>query len=91
MAKQDDWRLLNEVQHLKKAEWNPTDGEELAKHAPHLHRCAFCLEQVQDSPYQRWLVLPDLSCCVCAACYGDFEELFEWKQLDGWDIAWDRG
>lgn len=30
----------------------------------------------------------DMSCCVCEECYNDFNEMFRWKELDGWDTGW---
>lgn len=35
-AEKEDWRLLNDVEHLKEMELNPTDGEEIAGCAPDL-------------------------------------------------------
>lgn len=54
MVEQNDWRLSNNVEFLKKAYINPTDGEEICRHAPHLKRCEFCLEPVQDNLHQWW-------------------------------------
>lgn len=88
MAMPNDWRLFNDVEYLKKAYINPTDGEEICRYAPHLKRCEFCLEPVQDNLHQWWFVPTDLSCCICEECYNDFKEHFEWKKLDGWDIEW---
>ena len=88
MIEQNDWRLLNDVEYFKKAYINPTDGEEICRYAPHLKRCEFCLEPVQDKLHQWWFVPTDLSCCICEECYNDFKEDFEWKKLDGWDIEW---
>lgn len=90
MAEKDDWRLSHNVEFLKKAELNPTDGEEICRHASHLKFCEFCLEPVQDSPHQWWFIPLDLSCCICEVCYSDCKESFEWKKLDGWDIDWGR-
>lgn len=86
MVGKGDWRLLNGVEYLKTAHVNPTDGEEIRKHAPHLKRCEFCLEPVQNNLHQRWFLPLDLSCCICEECYNDFKEDFAWKKLDGWDI-----
>lgn len=88
MAIPNDWRLFNDVEYLKKAYINPTDGEEICRYAPHLKRCEFCLEPVHDNLHQWWFVPTDLSCCICEECYNDFKEHFEWKKLDGWDIEW---
>ena len=88
MFEKDDWRLLNDVTYLRKAYINPTDGEEMCKHAPHLKRCEFCFEPVQDNIHQWWFVPENLTCCICEKCYNDFKETFEWKRLDGWDIKW---
>lgn len=90
MIEKGDWRLSNDVQHLKKAEINPTDGEEIHRHAPHLKYCEFCFEPVKDNPHQWWFIPLDLSCCICEDCYHDFKELFAWRKLDGWDIDWER-
>ncbi len=90
MLKKDDWRLLDDVEHLKKAALTPTDGEEISNHAPHLKRCKFCLEPVQNTCHQRWFVTLDLPYCICETCYKDFNEDFEWRKLDGWDIDWNR-
>lgn len=51
MIEKDDWRLLSDVEHLKKAEVNITDGEEICKYAPHLKHCEFCLEAVQNNQH----------------------------------------
>ena len=89
MTAKDDWRLLHsDVEYLKKAELNPTDGEEICRYTRHLRCCKFCLEPVQDNPHQWWFLPLDLSYCICEECYSDFEEDFEWKKLDGWDIDW---
>lgn len=50
---QDDWRLLNDVEHLRGRYLNPTDGEDICKRAPHLKHCAFCWDQVEDN-YHQW-------------------------------------
>lgn len=41
--------------------------------------------------YSFWFVPEDISCCICENCYSDFKEMFEWKDLDGWDIDWSAG
>ena len=41
MIEKDDWRLLNDVEYLMDRYINPTDGEEITKHAPHLKTCVF--------------------------------------------------
>lgn len=71
MVEKDDWRLLNDVEYLRKANINPTDGEEICRHAPHLKHCEFCLEPVQDNLHQWWFVPTDLSCCICEECYNE--------------------
>lgn len=88
MAEKDDWRLLMDVEYLHDKEINPTDGEEICRHAPYLKRCAFCLDTVQDTPHQWWYIPEDLSCCICEKCFRDFKEMFHWRKLDGWDIDW---
>ncbi len=89
MAEKEDWRLsVNSGALLQKACMNPTDGEEISKHAPQITRCEFCLEPVQNNPYQWWFVPSDLSCCICETCFNDFKEMFEWRKLDGQDIEW---
>ena len=89
MLEKDDWRLRNDVEHLKDRNLNPTDGEEITKYAPYLKACIFCFEKVQDSYHQWWFVPEDLSCCICEKCYNDFKSNFNWKKLDGWDMDWD--
>ena len=88
MVEKDDWRLQKDVEYLKNKYINPTDGEEIAKHAPYLKKCIFCWEKVQDDLHQWWFMPEDMSCCICEECYNDFKEMFGWKQLDGWDIDW---
>lgn len=89
MIDKSDWRLLhNDVEHLKMVYINPTDGEEIDRNAPYLKNCTFCLKPVQNSPHQQWFLPVDLSCCICETCFKDFEEMFQWKKLDGWDIDW---
>ena len=84
----DDWRLLSVDDSLKYKEINPTDGEELGLHAPHLTHCAFCWTPVEHTRHQHWFIPTDLSCCICEKCYHDFREYFHWWELDGWDIEW---
>jgi len=84
----DDWRLLSVEDDLKKKEINPTDGEEIGCHAPYLTHCAFCWTEVAHTRHQHWFVPTDLSCCICEDCYHDFKGLFQWRELDGWDIEW---
>ncbi|MCU6754501.1 hypothetical protein [Bovifimicola ammoniilytica] len=88
MSNNKDWRLQKNVEYLKSVDLNPTDGEEIVNNAPHLKQCIFCLDKVMNSPYQRWFVTIDCACCICENCYSDFNEIFEWKTLDGWDIEW---
>ena len=89
MIEENDWRLLHHnTSHLEMAEVNPTDGAEIHQNAPHLKRCIFCLEPVQNSAHQYWYLPTDLSCCICEACFGDFKTLFRWRQLDGYDLDW---
>ena len=88
MTDTEDWRLLNDVEFLKDEYLNPTDGEEIMKHAPHLRTCAFCWDQVHDDRYERWFLPEDLSSCICEKCCHDFREMFHWKMLDGWDLDW---
>lgn len=90
MTEKDDWRLQNDADYLKKAEINPTNGEEICQHAPQLTRCRFCFAPVEDNFRQGWFVPVDLSCCICEECYHDFCKMFAWKKLDGWDIDWDK-
>ena len=88
MGYEEDWRLLNETEHLRGRELNPTDGEELSLHAPRLKICAFCWDPVCNDPRQWWYITTDLSDCVCQRCFQDFRADFGWKLLDGWDIDW---
>lgn len=89
MIGKNDWRLLHSnLPHLEMACINPTDGEEIHRNAPYLEHCIFCLESVQNCSHQQWFLPVDLSCCICEACFKDFEEMFHWKKLDGWDIDW---
>lgn len=89
MIEKDDWRLLaGDGERLKNACLNPADGEEIKRHAPWLKHCEFCLKPVSDSPYERWYLSIDLSCCVCRECFKDFKEVLNFKKLDGWDIEW---
>ena len=90
MVEQDDWRLLNDVEQLKGQYLNPTDGEDIFNNAPHLKHCIFCLDSVNDYRHQHWYIPIDLSCCICENCYKDFNDMFMWKLLDGWDIDWEK-
>lgn len=91
MIEKDDWRLRDDVEYLKNKEINPTDGEEITQYSKHLKKCIFCWEEVWDTPHQWWFIPEDLSCCICEECYNDFKELFNWKELDGYDIEWSQG
>lgn len=90
MVEKKDWRLLNDVWHLKGQSINPTDSEELHIHMPQLKHCAFCWCEMKDTfpHHTRWYLPLDRSCCICEACFQDFKEMFDWKLLDGWDIEW---
>ena len=85
-----DWRFLHVGHDLKRKEINPTDGEEIGYYAPNLDHCAFCRTRVQYTRRQRWFVPTDLSCCICEECFYDFREMFQWRELDGWDIKWNE-
>ena len=88
----DDWRLLSiEPDDLMYRDINPTDGEELGIHAGKLTNCAFCWTPVEHTRHQRWYLPEEQNCCVCESCYRDFKELFQWHELDGWDIRWREG
>ena len=54
MIEKDDWRLLNDIEHLKNKCMNPTYGEEIVKYAPYLRKCMFCCNKVQDNPHPWW-------------------------------------
>ncbi len=88
MIEENDWRLLHDVERLRGKSINPTDGEELCANAPHLKKCIFCLDTVEDNQNQFWYITEDIGCCICEECYKDFKEEFKWKELDGWDIEW---
>lgn len=89
MPEKNDWRLRSDVEYLKQACLNPTDGEEICRYAPYLKRCEFCFEPVEDDPHQYWFLPVDRSCCICEECHRDFKEVFGWRKLDGWDLEWD--
>lgn len=80
--------LLHSREHLKEADINPTDGEEIYKHTTQFKYCEFCLEPVQNCAYQWWFIPTDFSCCICDCCFNTFREMFKWRLLDGWDIDW---
>lgn len=90
MAEKDDWRLLNDVGYLKGKSINPTCGAEILQKSNYLKRCIFCWDKVDDTDYSFWFVPEDISCCICEECYNDFFDMFEWNELDGWDINWDK-
>ena len=46
MIENNDWRLQQELEHLKGKSVNGTDGEEIVSHTKHLTACIFCREQV---------------------------------------------
>jgi len=88
MVEKDDWRLLNDVQHLLCQEIDPVDGEDIIEHLPHINKCQFCWDKVEDNKKGFWYVPLDKSCCICEECFNDFKEQFNWYLLDGWDIEW---
>ena len=88
MIDKNDWRLLNDVNHLRGAYINPTDGEEICQNAKHLNHCVFCYDTVYNDRHQFWYVPESVSCCICESCFKDFNEMFKWKLLDGYDIEW---
>lgn len=90
MIEKDDWRLLNDVEHLYNKEINTTDGEEIFQHMPELKKCIFCWKTVENTRHLFWYLPIDKSCCICEECYKDFKEIFHWKFLDGWDIEWPK-
>ena len=88
MIDKNDWRLLNDVDHLRGAYINPTDGEEILQNAKHLDHCVFCYDAVNNDRHQFWYVPENISCCICESCFKDFNEMFKWRLLDGYDIEW---
>ena len=88
MVDKDDWRLLNDVQHLLNQKINPVDGEDLIEHLPSLEHCVFCRDKVIKNKKGFWYIPLDKSCCICENCFNDFRKLFKWHLLDGWDIEW---
>ena len=88
MIDKNDWRLLNDVDHLREAYINPTDGEEILQNAKHLDHCVFCYDTVNNDRHQFWYVPESVSCCICERCFKDFNEMFKWRLLDGYDIEW---
>lgn len=88
MIENNDWRLMNEIEHLYNQEVDPTDGEELIEHLPNLKKCVFCLDMVEAEICQKWYLPLDQSCCICEKCFDDFKDMFRWRLLDGWDIDW---
>ena len=88
MIEKDDWRLLNDVEHLYNKEIVPTDGEEIFHHMLELKKCIFCLNPVENTRHSFWYLPINKSCCICEECYEDFKDMFHWKLLDGWDIEW---
>lgn len=89
MVEENDRRLLNDRDHLEGIYLNPTDGEEIERHAPDLRACIFCRQRGRGTPHQRWFVPEDISCCICEECCNDFKERFHWKKPDGWDLERD--
>ncbi len=55
-----------------------------------MKHCIFCLDYINDDRHQYWYIPNDLSCCICENCYKDFNDMFMWKLLDGWDIEWEK-
>lgn len=88
VTEKDDWRLLNDVQHLTNQEIDPIDREDIIKYLPNLKHCQFCWGKVVDGKKDFWYLPLDKSCCICGNCFNDFKKLFKWKLLDGWDIEW---
>ena len=86
MIEIDDWRLLNDVEYLKGKCINPTSGAEILHKTKNLKKCVFCWDEIDTTEYSVWFILEDLSCCICEECCNDFDEMFKWKKLDGWDI-----
>lgn len=85
MIESNDWRLLNDVKHLKGIEVNPTDGKEITVHMESNQKCVFCWDKVSDNPHEYWYVTEGEKDCICEFCFQDFQDLFGFKVLDGWD------
>lgn len=88
MIDKNDWRLLNDVQHLTNQEIDPVNGEDIIEHLSDLEKCRFCWDKANDNKKGFWYLPLDKSCCICENCFNDFKELFEWTLLDGCDIEW---
>lgn len=85
---EDDWRLLNDTEYLRNQYMDLTNGEEVVRHSKELTKCIFCWDSVENNQYQLWYLPLDKSCCICEKCFYDFEEMYHWQVLDGWDIEW---
>ena len=88
MVEKEDWRLLNDVQHLSSQCIDPVDGEDIIEHLPKITKCQFCWDKIINDKKGRWYLPIDKSCCICEDCFNDFKIQFNWQLLDGWDIDW---
>lgn len=88
MRTENDWRLLNQVEHLQGQSIDKTDAETLSLHLPALTECVFCWRKITVDPWDFWYLPIDHSCVICATCYNDFATHFHWQLLDGYDITW---
>ncbi|MEY8387582.1 hypothetical protein AALC17_09860 [Oscillospiraceae bacterium 38-13] len=91
MAEAKYRHLWNNVEHLRKVGMVSADNREILERAPWLRDCAFCCEplrDLRDDCRKRWYVSEDLSACVCAGCYVDFQDRFQWTEADRSGIDW---
>jgi hypothetical protein len=92
MAHKDDWRLMGQQRYLRSATLRWKTYYRWSEDWDHDH-CEFCGTKFlpPDNPYQEPDVLhagyataahgefPDDYHWICAKCYADFKDMFDWK------------
>ena len=81
MRETNDWRLTNQESYLKGATLERRQYAPVSKENDHDH-CEFCSAKFMvgaiPETLQEGYAPPDGYRCICATCFTDFEDLFDW-------------
>ncbi len=77
-----DWRLTNQMNYLKEVELKKVDFYDVLMH-DHEH-CEFCFAKFGNDVglLKKGYCTLDHYHWICAECFKDFQELFDWQVID---------
>lgn len=86
MRESSDWRLTNQESYLKRVVLGKRLYEPASKENDHDH-CEFCFSKfmaaAMPDTLQEGYSTPDGHKWVCATCFDDFADLFDWNVARG--------